>query len=466
MLLTLSTTHQPATDLGFLLSKHPDKCQSFSLAYGKAHVFYPEATEQRCTAALLLDFDPVGLVRGRQRNQETRGTLAHYVNDRPYVASSFLSVAIAQVLGSALKGTSRERPVLAESKIPLTATLSAVPSRGGEQFLRSLFEPLGYAVDARRIPLDEEFPQWGSGNIFKLSLSATLKLSEMLSHLYVLIPVLDNQKHYWVGEEEVDKLLDKAGEWLKTHPAREEITRRYLKHRRSLYRDALERLLADDGELEEENQDSESKSETSLERPLSLNEQRMKTVVAELKSLGATRVLDLGCGEGRLIQALLKESGVSKVVGVDVSMRSLEIAAERLKLDQMGDAKRKRVDLFQSSLTYRDSRFSEFDAACAIEVIEHIDPSRLTAFERVVFEFARPTSVILTTPNVEYNANFETLPSGTFRHRDHRFEWTRSEFEEWANAVASRHGYSVRFTGIGPEDPERGTPTQMGVFQR
>jgi 3' terminal RNA ribose 2'-O-methyltransferase Hen1 len=466
MLLTIETTHRPATDLGFLLAKHPDKCQTFSLAYGKAHVFYPEANENRCTAALLLDFDPVGLVRGRRWGHDTKGTLAHYVNDRPYSASSFLSVAIAQVFTSAMKGVSKGRQELAEQSLPFEVGLSAVPSRGGEQLLRGLFEPLGYEVAAERLPLDEKFPEWGEGNTFKLRLTGEVRLADLLTHLYVLIPVLDNQKHYWVGDDEIEKLLDKGGEWLKSHPMREQITLRYLKHKKSLFREALDRLMAgDDPEAEQHEQEKEHE-EDALEHPISLNDQRIGAVLAVLKEVGATRILDLGCGEGKLIGALLKETSVANVVGVDVSMRSLERAHDRLKLDRMPEMRRKKVDLMQGSLTYRDKRFSDCDAACAIEVMEHIDASRLGAFERVLFEFAKPRTVVLSTPNVEYNVRFETLPAGKLRHRDHRFEWTRREFQTWCQEVAERHGYSVRFLPIGLDDPEVGPPTQMGVFQR
>ncbi|MEL6195441.1 MAG: 3' terminal RNA ribose 2'-O-methyltransferase Hen1 [Myxococcota bacterium] len=466
MLLTITTTHRPATDLGFLLTKHPDKCQAFELAYGTAYVFYPEATEERCTAALLLDFDPVGLVRGRRGSNPPSGTLGQYVNDRPYVASSFLSVAVAKVYGSAMKGVSKGRQELADNDLPFEVELSAVPSRGGEAFLHALFEPLGYRVQTERIALDEEFPEWGSGNAFKLKLAADVKLGDMLTHLYVLMPVLDNRKHYWVGDDEVAKLLDKAGAWLKTHPMREEITRRYLKHRPSLYRDAMERLMAgEDPEAEAQEQQKQAEEE-ALEKPISLNDQRIGSVLAVLKEVGAKRVLDLGCGEGKLIAALLKDKAIAKVTGVDVSMRSLEVASERLKLDRMPEMKRKKIELFQSSLTYRDSRFAECDAACAIEVVEHIDVSRLGAFERVVFEFAKPPVVVITTPNVEYNVKFETLPAGKMRHRDHRFEWTRDEFQSWSQAIAERHGYAVRFLPIGPDDLEVGSPTQMGIFQR
>jgi 3' terminal RNA ribose 2'-O-methyltransferase Hen1 len=466
MLLTITTTYRPATDLGYLLSKHPEKCQTFSLAFGKAHVFYPEATEERCAAALLLDFDPVGLVRGRRWGQGSEGTLAHYVNDRPYIASSFLSVAIAQVFSSAMKGVSKGRQALADEPLPFEVSLSAVPSRGGEHLLHDLFEPLGYRVEARRIRLDEAFPEWGEGNCFELRLQAHVRLADLLAHLYVLIPVLDNQKHYWVGDDEVDKLLEKGGEWLREHPMREQITLRYLKHRRGLFRDALERLMADDDPEPVEHEAEKEQEEETLERSISLNDQRLGAVLAVLRDAGAARVLDLGCGEGKLIGALLKEQSIAKVMGVDVSMRSLERARDRLKLDRMPETQRSKVELIQGSLTYRDNRFTDCDAACAIEVIEHVDVSRLGAFERVLFEFTRPPTVIITTPNVEYNDRFESLPAGRLRHRDHRFEWTRQEFQSWCTRVAEHHGYGVRFLPIGVEDAEVGSPTQMAVFQR
>src|SRR5688572_4501035 len=165
MLLTLTLTQPPAADLGYLLGKNPARAQSFPLAFGQAHVFYPEASDGRCTAALVLDIDPVALVR------DSRGPLDQYVNDRPYVASSLLSVAIAQVYGSALAGKSRERPDLAQAPLPLVARLAVVPSRGGERFLRELFEPLGYAVAASRHALDERFPDWGHSPYFTVELS-------------------------------------------------------------------------------------------------------------------------------------------------------------------------------------------------------------------------------------------------------------------------------------------------------
>src|SRR5947208_2369963 len=198
MLLTITTTHRPATDIGYLLGKNPNRIQSFPVACGQVHVFYPIAEEEKCTAALLLDIDPIGLVRGRRSSSGDAGLLGQYVNDRPYVASSFLSVAIASVYGSAMKGYSKDRAELAETAIPLTAEIPVVPCRGGESFLRGLFEPLGYRVTCSRLPLDNRFPEWGESSYFSVALSSECRLKDLLTHLYVLLPVLDNDKHYWV----------------------------------------------------------------------------------------------------------------------------------------------------------------------------------------------------------------------------------------------------------------------------
>src|SRR6266542_3834338 len=244
VLLTITTTHSPATDLGFLLHKNPGALRSGDLGFGQAHVFYPEATGERCTAALLLDIDPIRLVRNRQGGDA--GSLAQYVNDRPYVASSFMSVALAKMFGTAMGGRSRERPELADAPIPLEAHLPVVPCRGGPELLTRLFDPLGYRVTATPIALDPAFPSWGLSRYFDLRLGAQMKLQDLLNHLYVLLPVLDDDKHYWVTRDEIDKLLHRGDAWLRTHPEKELITRRYLRHQRSLAREALARLLEED----------------------------------------------------------------------------------------------------------------------------------------------------------------------------------------------------------------------------
>ncbi len=464
MLLTISTTHRPATDLGYLLHKNPDRFQSYDLSFGKAHVFYPEAGDDLCTACLLLDVDPVGIVRGKG---SAEGLLSQYVNDRPYVASSFLSVAISQVLGSALQGRCKDRPELAGKAIPLSARLDVLPVRGGEPFLRAVFEPLGYSVECDRQPLDDRFPEWGESPYFSVTIARTTTLSELLTHLYVLVPVFDNQKHYFVGDDEMEKLLAKGSGWLGSHPEKEEIARRYLKFRPSLFRQALDRLIVEDQPIEAEGDDRPvDRAEDALERPMSLNDQRLGAVMAAIRSCGARRVLDLGCGEGKLLRELLKDKQFDEVVGMDVSIRCLENARDRLKIDRIPERQAARLKLIHGSLMYRDKRLEGFDAAAIVEVVEHLDPPRLSAFERVVFEFARPRTVVLTTPNREYNVTWENVGAEKLRHPDHRFEWTRQEFRDWAEGIAVRFGYTVRFLPVGPENEALGSPTQMGVFER
>ena len=469
MLLTISTTHHPATDLGFLLHKHPNRVNEKALAFGRAVVLFPEANEDRCQAALLLQIDPIALVRGPSgRGQQDGGLLDQYVNDRPYTASSFMSVAIARLFGTAMAGRCEHRPGLADTAIPLVAEIVPLPCRAEPALLHRLFEPLGYTVEAEGGMLDVAFPAWGSSPFYRLTLRRTCRLAELLSHLYVLIPVLDDSKHYAVGSHEIEKLLSKGEGWLREHPERELITWRYLNRRPRLTRLALARLIADDDETDDvdRTQHRASEVEAQLERPIRLHELRLDTVVQELLHAGARRVLDLGCGEGRLLSRLLGHRDFEEIVGLDVSTRALEIAAKRLKLDELSPRQRSRIRLLHGALTYRDARVQGFDAAALVEVVEHLDPARLRALERVVFEHARPMTVIVTTPNFDYNAKFPNLPAGRFRHPDHRFEWTRAEFAEWAGGIAERQSYTVRFAAVGEVDPELGAPTQMGIFQR
>lgn len=515
VLLTISTTVSPATDLGFLLHKHPDRVQEFGQSYGVARVLYPEASEERCTAALMLDVDPIRLVRSRDRSTPDY-TLGQYVNDRPYAASSLLAVALADVFRTARTGRCDSRPELAAGPIPLEITLPVLPCKGGPELARRLFEPLGWRVEATALPLDEEFPEWGDSRYVRLVLRGEVRLADALNQLYVLLPVLDDAKHYWVAPDEVDKLIRAGESWLAAHPARGLITHRYLGRRRALARTAFARLAeigddveedletpveedpsadpaaeaaaaegsagegsaaevpgaataaggtgAPDGALPAGEAPPEGEARTgpggAARRPL--NVLRLEAVLATLEGLGASTVIDLGCGSGRLVAALLERPRFARVAGVDVSSRALAFAARRLRLDRMPERRRERLELFQGALTYTDARFAGYDAAVLMEVIEHVDPPRLDALERVVFGTARPGHVIVTTPNAEHNVRYESL-SGV-RHPDHRFEWTRAEFRAWAAKVCGEYGYRAEFLPVGDDDPEVGPPTQMALF--
>ena len=468
MLLTITCTEAPATDLGFLLHKHPSRVQSFEVSAGQAHVFYPEATEQRCTAVLLLEVDPIGLVR-KQRGRHTPGpdgfSLAEYVNDRPYAASSMLAVALGKIFRTALNGKCEARPELAARALPLEISLPALPCRGGAGLAERLLEPLGWTVQAEPVPLDPELPEWGDSAYLSVRLAGRLRLADALSQLYVLLPVLDDTKHYWVADAEVDKLIRAGSGWLAGHPERDLITRRYLAHRKRLVLSAVGRLAeVDDTEPEALDNAVPDTEPGPADPPLA--EQRRKAVLNVLRERGASTVADLGCGEGALVAQLLREPSVHRVLGVDVSHRALDRTAQRLHLDTMPDRQRDRVSLLQSSLTYADDRLTGLDAAVLMEVIEHIDPSRLAAAEQTVFGYARPGTVVVTTPNVEHNVRFRGLAPGALRHPDHRFEWTRLQFRDWAAGVADRRGYQVSYRPVGANDPEVGPPTQLAVFIR
>ncbi len=458
MFLTLTSTADSATDLGFLLHKHPDRVQSFELSVGTAHVLYPEADDARCTVALLLEVDPVELVRGGRFGDGQ--ALAAYVNDRPYAASSLLAVAIGRVFRSAMAGTCAARPDLVDARLPLEVHVPAVPDDGDPALVARLFEPLGWQVEVVGSPLDPGVPGWGRSPYADVRLTGTLTVSEALRHLYVLLPALDGGKHYWVGPDEVDKLVRAAGEWLGGHPERDWILRRSLAHRREYVADAVERLgVADDAGAEPQPAPVEP---APVERPLS--EVRREVVLAELRAARASSVVDLGCGEGALLRDLLADPAFTRVVGADVSHRALRRAADRLGLDRMPDSVRARLTLLQSSVTYRDARLAGADAVVLMEVIEHVDLDRLPSLERTVFGDAHPRTVVVTTPNEEYNVRYPTLHAGTMRHTDHRFEWTRAELASWAAAVGERYGYTVRTGAVGDVDPEVGPPSQLVVF--
>ena len=459
MLLTITYEGHNTQELGYLLHKNPERAQQFELNYGKAYVFYPEVGDTRTTAALLLDIDPIDLARGKLGS--TDGGLFDYVNDRPYAATSFMSTAISRIFGTAMSGKCEKRQALADSPLNLTAKIYSLKDNGDDNLAAQLFEPLGYTVTTERAVLDSRFPEWGNSPYINLTISGTVKLSMLLNQIYVLIPVIDRQKHYYISEDEIKKLLEHGEGWLNTHPYKEKIAQRYFSLRKNFARKALDILLADDADEISNNEDAVEK-----EARTPLNTVRLETVKNAVLASGASSVIDLGCGEGRLTALLLSEQQIKKVTACDVSVSVLEKAAQRLGLDRMPTYKRNKLTLMQASLTYKDKRFEGYDCACVVEVIEHIEQARIPAFERSVFEFASSRTVIVTTPNREYNANYENMKENDLRHGDHRFEWTRAQFKEWTDHICEKFGYTCEISGIGDVNGQVGSPTQMGVFRK
>ncbi len=465
MLVSLTSTTPDATDLGYLLHKHPDRVRSVDVGFGRAHVFYPQAAPRRCTATLFVEVDAFA-ASGRRRGKPSFGLggLEPYVNDRPYAASSMLSVAIGRLFRTALAGNCETRPELVDRPLDLEVALPVLGVRGGPELLRQLFEPLGYSVECEAIALDTHFKAWGDSRYLSVRLAGCHTLRRTLEHLYVMIPVLDDRKHYWIGPEEVNKLLRRGDQWLARHPHSDLIATRYLRFG-TLTREALARL-AETGEDFDTVDLRHDEAEQAAERRINLGDLRISAVIDAVRAAGGGRVADLGCGEGRLLQRLLTEPAVTQIVGMDTSVRALERAQKRLNLNEMSERQLERISLLQGSLTYTDERLRGFDVATLVEVVEHLDPERLDRFADVVFQHAAPRTVVLTTPNREHNVNFSHLGPTCLRHGDHRFEWTRQEFTEWATSIKTQYSYSFEISGIGPDDPACGPPTQMAIFRR
>ncbi|MFN8770422.1 MAG: 3' terminal RNA ribose 2'-O-methyltransferase Hen1 [Neisseriaceae bacterium] len=464
MLLSITTKYQPATDIGFLLHKNPQNLHTISLSFGTVYVFYPEVSLEKCTVAILVEVDPIALTRKKNLSSNSFA-LKPYVNDFPYVSSSLMSVAINKAFGTLLSGRSKHRQELVNLAMPFEVKLPVIRCSGGKELLYQLFEPLGYEVTLKQHVLDSMFSNWGNSPYYTVELKNNCTLRELLIHLYVLIPVLDNNKHYWISESEINKLVKYGEGWLPAHPEKNLITKRYLKNFKPYINVALERLSENNIlEYDADESDKIKVTEELLERNLNLNQQRLDWVLSKLKDYNVRKVIDLGCGEGNLLIKLLKDKSIDQITGCDISLKSLEIAENRLKIDDLPDIYKNKVNLFQSSLTYNDKRFYDYDAATLIEVIEHMNLDKLDFLKLTIFKFAKPGIVIITTPNVEYNSLFENLAPGKLRHNDHRFEWTRAQFANWSSEVAHQFNYSVTFYGIGNQDEQYGSPTQVGVF--
>ncbi len=443
MILNFNVKGENADKISFLLHKSPNKLHQFSLGFGSAYVFYSKYERNDVSFSLLVDIDPIDLVRGKNKNSQG---IFDYVNDRPYATSSFLCSAIAQVFSTALSGRSKEYEHLVKEEMEFKVEVVSLKVKTNLIMLNKIFDPLGYELEIKSHLLDEKIFGEEESNYVDLILKNKLTLQSVLQHLYVLIPVFDNNKHYFVNNDEVEKLLSKGGDWIDVHPEKDFITSRYLN---SKFIDAkkLESLFS-----KEQNKMIEERKKNSL------NSQRLSQVTDVIESLNIKSLVDLGCGEGKLIKELLNNTSVEKILGVDISINVLKKAARKLKYDTVKD----KIELVQSSAVYYDERFTEYEAICLIEVIEHIDEQKLYLLKENVFNLVKPKYVIITTPNVEYNTVYEL---DGYRHSDHRFEWSRSEFRLWCEEICNQYNYDVEYFSIGEEMETVGNSTQMGVFK-
>ena len=453
MLLTLTTTHEPATDLGYLLHKHPDRTQVFETKHANVYAFYPDASPERCEFVLYADIDPVKLVRG-EAGSSGGGVLEDYVNDRPYTASSMFTTMVNEVLRSAIGGRCKERPELAETPIPLKVRFGPMRTDIGRERVERMFCELGYDVTLHDA-------QGDNPSYVMLELrSERHRVYEVLRHLYVLGTAIDGDRHSYIGEGEVESLVRRGEGWLPEHPDYKWITARFLKRKTSLAEKAVRRL----GGEHEAGDGRDGLPPPNLPERVSMQRTRLTTVARIIAELGGGRIADLGCGEGGLIMEIAHEPDVREVIGIDISLVTLARAGRRMR--KLAPEIGAKVKLVQSLLDCRDHRWKDVDIAACVETIEHIDLERLPRVERCVFGYARPRAVIITTPNREYNRNYEMVGTERLRHRDHRFEWTREEFTRWCSDTAGQYGYRYRIEMVGPVDDEVGTPTQLAVFQQ
>ncbi|MBA3824664.1 MAG: 3' terminal RNA ribose 2'-O-methyltransferase Hen1 [Ktedonobacterales bacterium] len=457
MLITLTAQAHDAPDLGYLFAKNPGSVFSRDFSAGRVWVFYPTVQADRITIALLTEIDPIALVRGSV-------TIDQYVNDRPYVASSLISVALGTAFASALAGSTKEHAERLTERIAWEIVIPVVACDAGADFITRIFAPLGYTVALDQLPLDPHLPSLGASDLFHVTLTGAQTMQDALSHLYVLLPVLDDSKHYYVDAQEVAKLQSHGGTWLARHPERAVIAHRYLRHQRGLVADALAGLAEDLPPATALAADEMAAPVTPDDALPSLHQQRLDAVMAAIHEIGATSLADLGCGEGRLLEMALHVPTLTRILGMDVASAVLARAARRLHLDELSEAQRERIQLIHGSLLYRDRRLAGFDVATLVEVIEHLDPPRLGALAQVVFGQSRPRRVIVTTPNRDYNTRY---PLGErLRHTDHRFEWSRAEAHAWADQIVATFSYTVAQRDLGPADPDLGGPSQMLIFDR
>lgn len=461
MLIAITVTGKDAKSLSYILGKHPDHVFIREFSAGNMTVSFPEYSDERATAALLIQVDTIGMVRG-----EWKGVSASYIDPRPYVSSSLTSVALKEAYRSSFTTKSKEPAVAAmmERELPISVEFSSLWCKIGEEGIRTLFEPLGYSVACRELPFASDWLEGERSALFNATLTGKQTIAALLNHLYVLLPVIGKGKHYFVEEAEVAKLLQHGAGWLENHPAKERIVSRYLVHRRSLIEEALEQLAGEESDDPAE----ENARESEFERPIRLQEERLQTAMAVLKTLDPPplRIGDLGCGTGDFMRIIMDERMPAEVVGMDVSSRSIQIAEKKLRIATRPEWQRPKVSLLHGSLVYTDLRLKELDTLVLLEVIEHVDPPKLPIIEHNIFEYLKPCHVMISTPNKEYNPLFPNMEKDRFRHDDHRFEWTREEFRRWTSAIIEKYPYTVEIYPVGKQDEQAGPPTQMAVFRR
>lgn len=445
MQLTIRATGDNVKAISYLVSKNPENLYERNQKGHLVRMFYSKFADKELEMTVFVTPDPLELMQNKSNSFD----ITHYINDREFAVSSIFCSFIRSALGTALNGQPKEEYAQwVGHEFPFVLELGPVASTLSDQQLKDLFEPMGYQVDIERPEIHYSFQLKESSTVRTLTLTGYQTLQNSLRHLFVLIPVIDNYKHYFIDEKEIEKLERYGDGWLEEHPMREMIYRQALRFKE------IYSLV--------ESPNTEEKPEEPV-RKVRLNEMRYEKIVETAKLLKPNSIVDFGSGEGKLAVQLGFINGVQEVLAVEPSQAATLKAVKRFEKVKDRSSFIEPTTLW-GSLFYYDERLKGKDLIILCEVIEHIDAQRLPkAFDTILNLYA-PESLIITTPNQEYNEIYDM--EDHFRHDDHRFEWTRQEFQEWCKARNHLDLYELEFSGIGEENLNQGFPTQMCVFKR
>lgn len=445
MQLTIQASGDNVKAISYLLSKNPDNLYERNHKGHLVRLFYSKFTEEEVEVTIFVTPDPIELLQNRSNSYD----ITHYINDREFAVSSIFTSFVRSALGTALNGQPKEEYLKWVSyRFPFKFQFGPVASTFSDLQIKDLFEPIGYEVSISRPEIDYAIDLKEKSSARMITLSANQTLQDALRHLFVLIPVIDDYKHYFIDEKEIEKLQRYGEGWLEEHPKRD-----------SIYRQAL-RFKEIYSQVERPSSQEQTDEEAKKVR---LNDLRYGKIVEKAEIMRPKSIVDFGSGEGKLSLRLGFLEGVKEILAVEPS--EIENLKAKRRFEKVKDQPNfVEPETLWGSLFYFDERLKGKDLIILCEVIEHIDEYRLPKAMDMILHQYTPESLIITTPNKEYNVVYDMEEN--YRHSDHRFEWTRQEFREWCHARNHQNLYELEFLGIGQEHLSQGFPTQMCVFKR
>lgn len=456
MQLAIKATGEGAKMLSFLLSKNPQNLYDRMEKGYRVRLTYTVFSDSEVEALIFVTPDPVELVKNSPDTYE----ITQYINDREFVVSSIFCSNTRSALGTALNGRPKEEYLdWAKHAFQLTIGFGPVATDLPDAAIKNLFEPLGYQTEIERGRADYNFQFKERSSARFINLQSKVTLQNALQHLFVLIPVLDDYRHYFIDEREIEK-LERYGEgWLADHPLKELIIKRTLR-----FRELIDQMVLNSHQTELINEAVTPEPNISSQPVVRLNKLRYQRLVKIIEDLAAREsIVDFGAGEGKLSVRLGFIPGVKEILAVEPTEK------EQLRaLKRFSEASRKDDFIAPTpvwgSLFYYDEQLCGKDVMILSEVIEHIDESRLPRVMDTILGSYKPQVLLITTPNAEYNPVYQ-MEEG-IRHKDHRFEWSRAEFAEWTYCLARNYAYEVQIDGIGEEAEGYGHPSQLAILTR